>query len=364
MAVVAQPVPPVRGADVAAGLLLAAAASERRRGPRARRCRGRGPGRRDLLRGDRAGQRVRSCGCAGTSARAARCSGGCSGSRSSSGRPGSSTTGSPSCSDRRRSRRPGDLISLLAAPLAVAGVLAVPRRTAGAHPGLRLGLDSTLLGDRVRAAELALRVRGPDPAGRRSRPPTRPRSSSSWPTSRSCASGSSRSSATSTATCCSSRSAPPATRPGTSSPSTPRWPSPGNWPWYGAALWCLAWPLIAAGLLRYEPKALVPGRPRERDDRPGRARRRDHDDREPVAAADLARAAARVAARRTGCRSGSSSRPSSSSGPASCSTPGSGPSCCGGCTTRRPPTRSPGSRTGGCWPRSSGCCRAASRGAC
>ena len=27
----------------------------------------------------------------------------------------------------------------------------------------------------------------------------------------------------------------------------------GVWPWQGALLWCLAWPLIASGLLRYEP---------------------------------------------------------------------------------------------------------------
>jgi len=33
---------------------------------------------------------------------------------------------------------------------------------------------------------------------------------------------------------------------------------PGNWPWPGAVLWCLSWPLIAAGLLRYEPKAILP----------------------------------------------------------------------------------------------------------
>ena len=41
---------------------------------------------------------------------------------------------------------PGDMISFIAAPLAVWGLLAVPRRTAVAHPAWRLGLDSLLLG--------------------------------------------------------------------------------------------------------------------------------------------------------------------------------------------------------------------------
>src|SRR4051812_11551050 len=41
---------------------------------------------------------------------------------------------------------PGDVISFLAAPLAVGGVLAVPRTAPGTHPAWRLGLDSILLG--------------------------------------------------------------------------------------------------------------------------------------------------------------------------------------------------------------------------
>jgi diguanylate cyclase (GGDEF)-like protein len=40
----------------------------------------------------------------------------------------------------------GDVLSLVAAPLAVAGVIAIPRPAPGPHPGLRLGLDAGLLG--------------------------------------------------------------------------------------------------------------------------------------------------------------------------------------------------------------------------
>jgi diguanylate cyclase (GGDEF)-like protein len=152
---------------------------------------------------------------------------------------------------------PGDVVSLCAAPLAVAGVLAVPRRTAGAHPGLRLGLDSTLLGigcallswhfvfaDQIlpgafTATEVAALVvviaditivclgllafiRDFDPDLLL------------------VSLGSACYAAGDLATVHSSLD------------------EPGTWPWYGAALWCLSWPLIAAGLLRYEPKAVLP----------------------------------------------------------------------------------------------------------
>jgi diguanylate cyclase (GGDEF)-like protein len=152
---------------------------------------------------------------------------------------------------------PGDIISLLAAPLAVAGVLAVPRRTAGPHPGLRLGLDSTLLGigfallnwhfvfaDQILPGPFTLTdaaalvvviaditivclgflafIRDFDPDLL----------------------------LVSLGAACYAA--------GDLATVHAALAEPGDWPWYGAALWCLAWPLIAAGLLRYEPKALVP----------------------------------------------------------------------------------------------------------
>jgi diguanylate cyclase (GGDEF)-like protein len=147
---------------------------------------------------------------------------------------------------------PGDLISLLAAPLAVWGAGAVPRHSAGPHPGLRLGSDSLLLGVTlalpvwhflfagifttfhagdlpsvivlvadvtvVCVAVLAY-VRDLDRALL----------------------------VTSVGTACYTL--------GDLITMHSILEHTGHWPWSGAVLWCLAWPLIALGLLRYQPHA-------------------------------------------------------------------------------------------------------------
>jgi diguanylate cyclase (GGDEF)-like protein len=151
---------------------------------------------------------------------------------------------------------PGDLISFLSAPLAVWGLLAVPRRTAGAHPGWRLGLDSLLLG-----VSLALPcwlfffarifVTGPFELGdlvavlvlvaditvvcvavlAYVRDLDRNLLLASL------------------GTVCYTV--------GDLINMHATLQNPGQWPWPGAVLWCLAWPLIAAGLLRYQPNQVA-----------------------------------------------------------------------------------------------------------
>jgi diguanylate cyclase (GGDEF)-like protein len=152
---------------------------------------------------------------------------------------------------------PGDIISLFGAPLAIWGAVAVPRQTAGPHPGLRLGSDSLLLGVTlalpvwhfvfagiytghsfgfddlpsvvvlvadvtvVCVAVLAY-VRDLDRALL----------------------------VASIGTACYTV--------GDLITMHSTLQHPGHWPWPGAVLWCLAWPLIAVGLLRYRP-----GRPTE-----------------------------------------------------------------------------------------------------
>jgi len=147
---------------------------------------------------------------------------------------------------------PGDLISLLAAPLAVWGLLAVPRSTAGSHPAGRLGLDSALLG-----VTLALpcwhffftRIFSGAPFG-----------------------GDHLAAAVVlvadiTVACVSilafvrelDRALGLAAlgagcyTVGDLITMHATLLHPGHWPWPGAVLWCLAWPLIAAGLLSYHP---------------------------------------------------------------------------------------------------------------
>ena len=137
------------------------------------------------------------------------------------------------------------------------------------------------------------------------------------PTSPSSASASSRSSGTSTATCCWSRRAVllRGRRPDDAALLAR---GPGQLAVAGAVLWCLAWPLIAAGLLRYQPRALIPV------DRESAVV--DPDARgvtitttvSLLAAADLAGAARRVAAAGPGVDRRSSSPPSSCSGRGSC----------------------------------------------
>jgi diguanylate cyclase (GGDEF)-like protein len=151
---------------------------------------------------------------------------------------------------------PGDLISLVGAPLAVWGLLAMPRRTAGTHPAWRLGLDSVLLGVTLAlpcwqfffsdffvegsfgpgdlAAVLVLLadvsvvcvavlafVRDLD-----------------------------RSLLLAAVGSVCYTVGDLITMHGTLQ-------TPGEWPWPGAVLWCLAWPLIAVGLLRYDPKPVA-----------------------------------------------------------------------------------------------------------
>jgi diguanylate cyclase (GGDEF)-like protein len=146
----------------------------------------------------------------------------------------------------------GDLVSLVAAPVAVWGVLAMPRHAPARHPAERLGLDAGLLavtlalpcwyfffagifaGARLGPADLAaLVVLGADV----------------------------------TVVCVAisaylrdlDRSLP-LTALGTACYTIgdlinmhATLQQPGHPPWSGAVLWCLAWPLIAVGLLRYRP---------------------------------------------------------------------------------------------------------------
>jgi diguanylate cyclase (GGDEF)-like protein len=151
---------------------------------------------------------------------------------------------------------PGDLISFLAAPLAVAGLLAVPRSTSGTHPAWRLGLDSILFGvtlalpcwlfffSRIFAGPFgwsdlaAVLVLVADV----------------------------------TVVCVSALAfvrdldrALLLASLGAACYSVgdlinmhATLQHPGQWPWPGAVLWCLAWPLIAAGLLRYQPAPVGP----------------------------------------------------------------------------------------------------------
>jgi diguanylate cyclase (GGDEF)-like protein len=150
---------------------------------------------------------------------------------------------------------PGDVISFLSAPLAVWGVLAVPRRRAGTHPAWRLGLDSILLG-----VTLALLC---------------------WHFffnsifSEGSFGGSDLAAvvvlvADITVVCVATLSFVRDLDPslllaslGAACYTTGDLINmhatllhPGQWPWPGAVLWCLAWPLIAAGLLRYAPNPI------------------------------------------------------------------------------------------------------------
>jgi diguanylate cyclase (GGDEF)-like protein len=149
---------------------------------------------------------------------------------------------------------PGDMISFLAAPLAVWGLLAVPRRTAVAHPAWRLGLDSLLLG-----VSLALPIwqfffvrifAGPF--------------------------GLSDTAAVLvlvadiTVVCIAALAfvrdldrnlllaclGTVCYTVGDLINMHATLQDPRVWLWPGAVLWCLAWPLIAAGLYRYEPNQL------------------------------------------------------------------------------------------------------------
>jgi len=150
---------------------------------------------------------------------------------------------------------PGDTISLFAAPIAVFAVLAVPRRAAGAHPGLRLGLDSTLLG--IGAALLIWHL---DFAEHILPAPFTLTDAGACVVAFADISIISLGFLTyirdfdrnlllvwAGAVCYAA---------GDLITLHAALVHPGQWPWPGAVLWCLAWPLIAAGLLRYEPRVV------------------------------------------------------------------------------------------------------------
>ena len=149
---------------------------------------------------------------------------------------------------------PGDMISFIAAPLAVWGLLAVPRRTAVAHPAWRLGLDSLLLG-----VSLALPI---------------------WqfffvkifagPFGLSDLAAVLVLVADITVVCVAALAFVRDLDPnlllaclgtvcytvGDLINMHATLQNPRLWLWPGAVLWCLSWPLIAAGLFRYEPNQL------------------------------------------------------------------------------------------------------------
>jgi diguanylate cyclase (GGDEF)-like protein len=149
----------------------------------------------------------------------------------------------------------GDLISLASAPLAIWGVLAVPRPSAGSHPGFRIGLDSLLLGLTLallcwQAAFVGIFAGpfGPDDLAAvvvlvadvtvvcvAVLAFIRDLDRSLLVTSIGAACYTVGDLITMHSTL----------------------QVPGHWPWPAAVLWCLAWPLIAVGLLRYEPGPLT-----------------------------------------------------------------------------------------------------------
>ncbi len=151
---------------------------------------------------------------------------------------------------------PGDLISFFSAPLAVWGLLAVPRRTAGAHPSWRLGLDSLLLGVSLALpcwqfffAEVL--ITGPFRFDDLSAVFVLV--------------------ADITVVCVATLAfvrdldrnlllaslGAVCYAIGDLINMHATLQHPGQWPWPGAVLWCLAWPLIATGLLRYEPNRVA-----------------------------------------------------------------------------------------------------------
>jgi diguanylate cyclase (GGDEF)-like protein len=152
---------------------------------------------------------------------------------------------------------PGDLISLCAAPAGAIGILAVPRRSSGIHPGLRIGLDSALLG--IAFALLGWHLVFADAI-------------LPGPFTSADASALVVIAADITVVCLGilafirdfDRNLLLVSAGGTCYAAGDlltlhsSLEAPGNWPWQAAVLWCLAWPLIAAGLLRYQPRALIP----------------------------------------------------------------------------------------------------------
>jgi diguanylate cyclase len=153
---------------------------------------------------------------------------------------------------------PGDLISLAGAPIAVWGMLSVPRRTEGTHPASRLGLDSLLLG-----VTLALpcwhflfsdifRAGGVDPSD---------------------AAAVAVLVADITVVCLGvlafvrdldrslllAAAGAACYTVGDLITMHAALQTPGDWPWPAAALWCVAWPLIAVGLLGYQASAADAG---------------------------------------------------------------------------------------------------------
>jgi diguanylate cyclase (GGDEF)-like protein len=145
---------------------------------------------------------------------------------------------------------PGDVLSFLAAPLAVIGVLAVPRAAAGARPALRMLLDSTLLS--VPVALLVWRLGFSEVFTAAAEPP--------WFAVPVLLADVLVTSSTILLALRDLDRHMVLTAAGVACYAVgdlvtlhATLPSGGLWPWQGAVLWCLSWPLIAAGLLGYDP---------------------------------------------------------------------------------------------------------------
>jgi diguanylate cyclase (GGDEF)-like protein len=150
---------------------------------------------------------------------------------------------------------PGDLISFLGAPLAVAGALSVPRRSAGPHPGWRLGLDSVLLGVTLALLSWRFAFAGIFDAGPFGAADVVAVAVLVADVTVACVAvlawvrDLDRSLLLTSLGAISYSAGDLITMHSTLQ-------RPGDWPWPAAVLWCLAWPLIAAGLLHYVPSPI------------------------------------------------------------------------------------------------------------
>jgi diguanylate cyclase (GGDEF)-like protein len=145
---------------------------------------------------------------------------------------------------------PGDVLSFVAAPLAVIGALAVPRAMSGARPALRLLLDTTLL--TVTAALLVWRLgfsavftASPDPPWFAVPVLLADVAVSALVFLLALRDLDRSMGLTALGVACYAV--------GDLITLHATLPSGGEWPWQAAVLWCLAWPLIALGLLGYAP---------------------------------------------------------------------------------------------------------------
>ncbi len=154
---------------------------------------------------------------------------------------------------------PGDVVSFFALPFAVAGVVALPRRTAPTWPTLRMGLDSALLGLSLAFLAWLLRFRSP----------FLDRDSFDLTEGTAAVVLVADVMVVSLAVLAYLRDLDPdfgLVALGTACYGVgdlvtlyALLHSGPIWPWQGAVLWCLAWPLIAGGLLRYRAPRAVDG---------------------------------------------------------------------------------------------------------